>query len=694
MAAPIRNLSRVKRTQEYRGERLPVEPETASTDQLKTQFLANISHELRTPMNGILGMAELALDADLTLEEMRHFMAVVKSSADALLTIINDILDFAKNDSCTLTLYSVGYSLRYTIFDSLKSLAVKTDAKGLDLTCDVAEDVPDGIIGDAGRLRQIIVNLVGNSLKFTDKGEVSLRVFTELGPDGSQSRLHFIVSDTGIGISEEKQKTIFEPFTQGDGSSTRKYGGTGLGLTICRQLIELMGGDIWLESVRGVGSSFHFVIPLEIDPAAFPSEHALFFEPGARVLVLDDHAASLKILGGMLRSLQLEPTLTSTASEAFVALRAAKEQNQPFSLCLIDERMPDLDGFDFCRVLRQTGDQTAVVMMLSSAASRQDALRSRELSIATHVTKPISQRELIAAVNAAARSKEPPASAPAPAAKPSDAKPSAANPASLASQVKSGPGLHILVAEDNEVNQELMEYVLKRDGHQVTLASDGQQVLAALKNSSFDVILMDAQMPRLDGLETTAVIRRQEAETGQHIPIIAITAHALQGDREKCLAAGMDEYLAKPVKSGKLLQVVRSLTSPHLEEDKASQVAGHAQDAFFNREELLDHVGHDLAILQRMVSVFVESTPRRLDAIARAISMKDGATLENLSHKLRGAVTTFYSDSAVQAALDLEAAARRADFSSAQASYLDLDRLLRRLTPELVQFAHDGVLKY
>jgi len=674
-----------------------LEPEAASTDQLKTQFLANISHELRTPMNGILGMAELALDADLTLDEMRHFMAVVKSSADALLTIINDILDFAKNDSCTLTLYSVGYSLRYTIFDSLKSLAVKTDAKGLDLTCEVAEDVPDGLIGDAGRLRQIIVNLVGNSLKFTDQGEVGLRVFIEpvpegrAGPDGSASAassLHFVVSDTGIGISEEKQKKIFEPFTQGDGSSTRKYGGTGLGLTICRQLIELMGGRIWLESVRGVGSSFHFVIPLQTDPAAFSAADALLFEPGARVLVLDDHSASLKILGGMLRSLQLNPTLTANASEAFVALRAAKEQNQPFSFCLIDERMPDLDGFDFCRVLRQTGDHTAVVMMLSSAASRQDALRSRELSIATHVTKPVSQRELIAAVNAAARAKEPPVTAPLPVAPLSDKKGNAA-------PVRSGRALHILVAEDNEVNQELMEYVLKRDGHKVTVASDGQQVLAALKNSSFDVILMDAQMPRLDGLETTAVIRRQESKTGQHIPIIAITAHALQGDREKCLAAGMDEYLAKPVKSGKLLQVVRSLTYSHAEEDQDAALSGGApQDSFFNREELLDHVGHDLAILQRMVSVFVESTPRRLDAIGRAISMKDGATLENLIHKLRGAVTTFYSDAAVQAALDLEAAARKADFVAAQTSYLALDRLLRRLTPELVQFANDGVLKY
>ncbi len=672
-----------------------MEQDAASTDQLKTQFLANISHELRTPMNGILGMAELALDADLTLDEMRHFMAVVKSSADALLTIINDILDFAKNDSCTLTLFSVGYSLRYTIFDSLKSLAVKTDAKGLDLTCEVDETVPDGLIGDAGRLRQIIVNLVGNSLKFTDKGEISLRVFIDHSSNGGQPQLHFVVSDTGIGISEEKQKSIFEPFTQGDGSSTRKYGGTGLGLTICRQLIELMGGHIWLDSVRGHGTSFHFVIPLAIDGGAFPPDDTVFLEPGARVLVLDDHSASLRIMGNTLRSRQLEPTLTGTASEAFVALRAAREQNQPFCLCLIDEKMPDLDGFDFCRVLRQTGDKTAVVMMLSSAASRQDALRSRELSISTHVTKPVSPRELVAALNSACRVKEPaPVSLPDPGPDPGPAPVPASAPAavSVSAPVRSGRGLHILVAEDNEVNQELMEYVLKRDGHKVTLASDGQQVLEVLKDNSFDVILMDAQMPRLDGLETTSVIRRQEAQagTGQHIPIIAITAHALQGDREKCLAAGMDEYLAKPVKSGKLLQIVRSLTSAQPDQDAPEARPG---ESVFNREELLDHVGHDLAILQRMVSVFVESTPRRLEAIGRAISMHDGATLQSQIHKLRGAVTTFYSDAAVQAALDLEAAARKADFSGAHISYLALDRLLRRLTPELVQFAHDGVLK-
>jgi CheY-like chemotaxis protein len=239
-----------------------------------------------------------------------------------------------------------------------------------------------------------------------------------------------------------------------------------------------------------------------------------------------------------------------------------------------------------------------------------------------------------------------------------------------------------------------MEYVLKRDGHHVTLASDGQQVLAALQNGAFDVILMDAQMPRLDGLETTAVIRQREANTNDHIPIIAITAHALQGDREKCLAAGMDEYLAKPVKSGKLLQVVRSLTSHHPDEepDDSRQVPV-PQACFFNREELLDHVGHDLAILQRMVSVFAETTPRRLDAISRAISMNDGVTLQHLVHKLRGAVTTFYSEAAVQATLDLEVAARQSDFATAQTSYLTLDRLLRRLTPELIQFANDGVLK-
>jgi CheY-like chemotaxis protein/HPt (histidine-containing phosphotransfer) domain-containing protein len=673
-----------------------LEPETASTDQLKTQFLANISHELRTPMNGILGMAELALDADLTMDEMRHFMAVIKSSADALLTIINDILDFAKNDSCTLSLYSVAYSLRYTIFDSLKSLAVKTDAKGLDLTCDIDEDVPDGVIGDAGRLRQIIVNLVGNSLKFTDQGEVSLRVFAENPPaepitDRSlpeRAWLHFVVNDSGIGISPEQQKTIFEPFTQADGSSTRKYGGTGLGLTICRQLIELMGGRIWLESVRGVGSSFHFVIPLEIDTAAFPSEEPPVLLPGARVLVLDDRSASLRVMGHMLRSLDLDPTLTSTASEAFVALRAAKEQSQPFSLCLIDERMPDLDGFDFCRVLRQTGDQTAIVMMLSSAASRQDALRSRELRIAAHVTKPVSRRELVGAVNAACRAKEAPAKE-----VPVNEAETTLSPSLLeASGARPGKRLNILVAEDNEVNQELMEYVLKRDGHQVTIAGDGQQVLAALKNGSFDVILMDAQMPRLDGLETTALIRSEESQTSRHIPIIAITAHALQGDREKCLAAGMDEYLAKPVKSGKLLQVVRALTSSHSDDEDTLHYPA-LQGAFFNREELLDHVGHDLTILQRMVTVFADNAPRRLEAISRAISMNDGTTLEALAHKLRGSLTTFYSDAAVEAALDLEFAARKRDFAAAQTSYLALDRLLRRLTPELVQFAHDGVLK-
>jgi len=620
-------------------------------------------------MNGILGMAELALEAELTLDEMRHFMAVVKSSAEALLTIINDILDFSKSDACKQTLESISYSLRDTVFDALKSLAIKADAKRLELSCEVEESIPDDLIGDAGRVRQIIVNLVGNALKFTDNGEIILRVALE-----ASNQLHFSVKDSGIGIHDEKQRMIFEPFTQGDGSATRKYGGTGLGLTICRQLVELMNGRIWLDSSTSSGSTFHFVIPLCVDVAVESDHQEALQGAGEQVLVLDDNATSLEIVGRMLSSLGMIPTLVNNVSEALVALRRAEEDGRQFRLIMVDERMPDLDGFEFCRVLRQANESTVVVMMLTSAFSRQDALRSRELHIATHITKPFSRRELTSALNAAMRSKDPVAVVPATMAK---------NVAPTAAARR----LHILVAEDNEVNQELMHHVLTRNGHSVTLATDGNQALAALKCNSYDLILMDVQMPRLDGIQTTAAIRAGESNTANHIPIIAITAYALKGDREKFLAAGMDEYLAKPLKARELLQMITALTSGS--RDRELHFAGSAS-TLFNRRELLDHVDQDLSVLQRMISILAEAIPTKMSAIESAIHSRNGAELKPLVHKLRGSLSSFYAETATQALLDLESAIAESDFASARKRYSDLKSILDRLTPELMEFSQSS----
>jgi CheY-like chemotaxis protein len=473
---------------------------------------------------------------------------MVKTSADALLTLINDILDFSKITAGKFALDPIAFELRACMTETLKPLAMRVHQKQLELLCDIDPDVPDEIVGDPTRLRQIIVNLIGNAIKFTEHGEIGLGVSVER-QHGDELELVFSVRDTGIGIAPEKQKVIFQAFSQADTSTSRKFGGSGLGLTISTRLVGMMGGRIWLESEPGQGSCFHFTMKARIAAATAPMEK---IEPQAlqnlSVLVVDDNATNRLLLARMLERWKMRPAQAANAAEAMKRLRAAKEAGSPFDLVLIDVQMPEVDGF---ALVEQIGQQTDLgdfaVMMLTSAGQPGDAARCRELGIAAYLTKPVAQEELLPAILAVLEERKPRMAAP--------------HLVTRHSIRERGRHLGILLAEDNAINQLLAVRLLEKQGYTVTLANNGKEALSALEHGKFDVVLMDVQMPELDGFEATAAIRQREKATpGQHQIVIAMTAHAITGDRERCLRAGMDGYVSKPFRIADLLKEIGALT--------------------------------------------------------------------------------------------------------------------------------------